>query len=157
MTPVTKRLAIALAISIGVNLLFAGFYLGLRVQRSKQPPPHASVGARMHGVDRAGPRAHPGPSRRTFGDRHPELKEHRQKTAAARGAVRAALEQEPFDKALLERALEGLRKETSESQTLAHRALVETAARADTQARRQMATEFEFRGKGKRRDDVAPR
>jgi uncharacterized membrane protein len=149
MTPMTKRLAVALAISLGVNLLLAGVLVGMRAQRflHRGPPPPASFAASAEKPERGAPRFRHGGMKRAFGEHRQEFKERRQQSAAARGAVRAALEREPFDKAELERALESLRRETAESQLLLHRALVETAAAGGQEARRELARDFEFRGR----------
>jgi uncharacterized membrane protein len=149
MTPMAKRLAVVLAISLGVNLLLAGVLVGLRGQRflHRGPPPQASFAAAADKPERGAPRFRQGGMRRAFGEHRQEFKERRQSSAAARNGVRAALEREPFDKAELEKALEALRKETTDSQLLLHRALVETAAAGGQEARRELARDFEFRGR----------
>jgi uncharacterized membrane protein len=145
MTPMTKRLAIALAVSLGLNLLLAGVFVGLRIQRMghRAAPAPSFVASGRH-PERAAPRLRPDGPRHAFRDLRPELKERRQKVSGARAAVRAALEKDPFDKASLEQALEALRKETTESQLLAHQALAKSAADSDLEARRRLASEFDF-------------
>lgn len=149
MTPLTKRLALGLAISVALNLLLAGIFVGFAVQRRTHGlarPVGSEFGPHRVGDARFGP----GPMRRALGEHHPELKERRQKASAAREAVRTALEHDPFDPASLERALEELRKETAESQALAHRALLQTAASATPAERKQLGAEFSLRGRGPR-------
>jgi uncharacterized membrane protein len=144
----TKRMAVALAISLGVNLMLAGVLVGMRAQRflHRGPPPAGSLAPSAHHGER-GPRFREGGLKHAFRDRQSEFKERRQKASAARGAVRAALEREPFDRAELERSLEALRRETNENQTLFHGALVEEAAKSSAEARRELARDFEFRGR----------
>ena len=146
MTPMTQRLAIALAVSLGLNLLFAGVFVGLRIQRmGHRAAPAPSFVASGHHPERAAPRFRPdGPRHGFFREMRPELKERKQKVSGARAAVRAALEKDPFDQASLEQALEALRKETTESQLLAHQALAKSAADSDLEARRRLASEFDF-------------
>ncbi|HEY3495888.1 MAG TPA: periplasmic heavy metal sensor [Polyangiaceae bacterium] len=152
MTPLTKRLAIGLAISVAVNLLLAGILVGFGVQRWAHGHgavrPAASIAASARRGERSD--AHFGPMHGAFREHRSEFKERRQKASAARSAVQAALEQEPFDRAALERALEALRKETSEGQGVAHRTLLETAASASLPERKQMAAEFAARRRGPR-------
>jgi uncharacterized membrane protein len=148
-TPMTKRLAIALAVSFGINLMLGGVLVGLRAQRWMHhgAAPVGSLAPSAHHAQHRGPRFRQGGLKQAFRDRQPEFQERRQKASAARGAVRAALEREPFDRAELERSLEALRKETTESQALFHGAIVEMAAKSGLEARRELANDFEFRGR----------
>jgi uncharacterized membrane protein len=152
-TPMTKRLAIMLAVSVGINLMLGGVLLGSRLQRwtHRHAGPAASFApGPRHDVRRDGHDGR-GALRHRIRDQHPELKERREKTFAARNAVRAALEKEPFDKAELERSLETLRQETGRGQEAAHRALVQSAESAGAAERRELASEFTFQRRGGRR------
>jgi uncharacterized membrane protein len=149
MTPLTKRLAVGLAISVAVNLLLAGIFVGFAVQHRTHAAARPAESA--FGPPRAGQARFGRSMRRALGEHRPELRERRQKAAAARDAVRSALEQEPFDQQALVRALEGLRKETAESQELAHRTLLATAASATAAERKQLAAEFMQHGRGPRK------
>lgn len=150
MTPLAKRLAIAVAISLGLNLLLGGVLVGQALQRRAHRVAALERGGPLgSGMHERGTRG-PGAFQRTVGKRHPEFGERRKVIEAARQKVREALTREPFDKAALEAALSGLRKETEASQSLAHGALVETAASATPALRNELAREFQS-GKKKRR------
>jgi hypothetical protein len=149
MTPLAKRLAIAVAISLGLNLLLGGVLVGQALQRRSHGAGHERVGATPSGMHMHGKRG-PGALQRVVGARHPEFGERRQMIGAARQKVREALTREPFDKAALEQALAGLRKETEASQALAHGALVGAAASATPALRAELGREFQA-GRGKRR------
>ena len=150
MTPLAKRLAIAVAISLGLNLLLGGILVGQVIQRRAQRAQLVRPGGPVpSSAYERGPRG-PGALQRAVGGRHPEFGERRRVIEQARQNVRQALLREPFDKAALEQALEGLRKETESSQVLAHRALVETAASASPALRGELGREFQG-GKGRRR------
>ena len=149
MTPLAKRLAIAAAISLGLNLLLGGVLVGQALQRRTQRALIERGGPMASSMHERGPRG-PGAFQRTVGGRHPEFGERRRVIEAARQKVREALTREPFDKGALEQALAGLRKETETSQALAHGALVETAASATPALRGELGREFQA-GKGKRR------
>ncbi|HEY8943414.1 MAG TPA: periplasmic heavy metal sensor [Polyangiaceae bacterium] len=132
MTPWTKRLAIALAISVGINLLFAGFSLGRHLGG---PPPHPAGRA----FGRMGPGEPRHPALRAALDRHrDELRDRRESIRKARMAAREALGRSDFDRAGLERALADLQTETRKSQELMHRAIVEAAATAEVEQRRAL-------------------
>lgn len=147
MTPLAKRLAIAVAISLGLNLLLGGVLVGQALQRKRAN--FERGGPTPSGMHERAPRR-PGAFQRSVGKDHPELGERRRVMATARQKVREALTREPFDKAALEQALAGLRKETEESQALAHVALVETAASTTPAVRSELGREFQL-GRGKRR------
>jgi Spy/CpxP family protein refolding chaperone len=147
MTPLAKRLALAVALSLGLNLLLGGVLVGQALQRRTQP--HADRGRPMpSGMHEK--RRGPGAFQRVVGGRHPEFGERRRAIVESRQKVRDALSREPFDKAALEQALAELRKETEASQALAHGALVETAASATPALRSELGRDFQPR-KGKRR------
>jgi uncharacterized membrane protein len=147
MTPLAKRLAVAVAISLGLNLLLGGVLVGQALQRRA----HRAIergGPTPSGVHEHGPHRR-GAFQRAVGARHPEFGERRRMIGAARQRVRDALTREPFDKAALEQALAQLRKETEASQALAHGALVETAASATPELRKELGRELQM-GKKKR-------
>lgn len=137
MTPLAKRLGIFLALSIGVNLLFAGLWLG-----------HGLRGRGLHGPMRGaysaegdGPRRHPA-LRRAFESRAPEFAERRQATRMARQKVAESLEQQPFDRAAVEAALSALRNENLRSQELLHGQLVGLAEHGSPELRREIGRTF---------------
>lgn len=136
MTPAAKRLAILLAISIGLNLLLAGLWIGRRMQR-----PHHGRGGAASAAHEPGHRRQPA-LRRAFVENAPQMARHRQATQQARGAVASALETEPFNRAALEAALGALRAETLKGQEALHQRLSEVAQQGSPQARRELSQAF---------------
>lgn len=136
MTPWAKRLAVLLALSVGLNLLLAGFFVGRRVggpahrERFDLPPESGSAlapGARKH------------PALRAALDKHrDEFRERREAVRKARAAAREALGRADFDKALVERSLASLKEETARNQELTHRVILEAAERAQPEQRREL-------------------
>jgi uncharacterized membrane protein len=145
MTPLAKRLSIVLAISVAVNLLLGGIMVGRAFRHRHQPPPDD----REHPGMRAERDGRKGPLRGLFREHGDALREKRRSMGDARRTARAALEAEPFDQAALERALEGLRKETTASQEITHRAIVESAAKGSPDERRKLWHALERPGKGR--------
>jgi hypothetical protein len=162
MTPLSKRLIIALAISGALNLLAIGLFVGGAIRRSRSHggPDHMEHRERGPRSDRSGgdearERKHDdGPPERGWrrGERpglglmadHPEqVVARRRATSEARRAVREALEQEPFEAATLERSLGTLRGETAATQQLLHQSLLEAAKKGDAEKRRDLARGFE--------------
>ena len=164
MTPWAKRLGIALTISLGVNLLLAGYVLGYGLRR-----PQAAIGGfgAGHGPGMglgrgmgSGPRMGMGrrmgnssgmgngmgrgrPALRAAIDlRGNDLRACRQEIAKARDTVRDALAREPLDRTGLEQALANLRSQTGRGQELTHQAIVDAATRATPEQRRELADEF---------------
>ena len=131
MTPLAKRLLIALCISFGLNLLAAGVVLGRSFERGRAKGPSR---VRDAGAERAPDKAHG--MMRGFGRRGPEAVENRRAARKAREEARAALEKEPFDPAAFEAALGRVRAETTRGQELLHRKLVENAKRGPEERRK---------------------
>lgn len=136
MTPLAKRLAIALAVSVALNLMFVGFVIGRRVQRRGPPPDTLALNA-------DNPRVwhHPG-LHKAFEARREEVRLQRESARRAREGVREALHREPFDRKSLEESLAQLRIETAKNQELLHRALVQAAAESNESGRRELARSF---------------
>jgi uncharacterized membrane protein len=152
MTPWTKRLALLLAISVGVNLLLAGFWIG---RRFGGPPPRAFDAGESFELGR-GARRHP--VLRSALDRHrDEFHDRREATRRARARAREVLTSSEFDRQKLEQALAGLKDEMSKNQELAHRALVEAAVEARPEQRKALGVALGPKGprdrKGRGRDD----
>jgi uncharacterized membrane protein len=144
MTPLAKRLSIVLAISVAVNLLLGGIMVGRAFRHRHQPHDgHEQPGMRAERDGRKGP------LRGLFREHGDALREKRRSMGDARRAARAALEAEPFDQAALERALEGLRKETTASQEITHRAIVEAAAKSPPEERKKLGRALEHLGTGR--------
>jgi hypothetical protein len=126
----TKGLAIALAISVVLNVFFLGFWAArsLRHWHERRVPetffsaiddtPAVGEAWKRHGV---------------------VLRQRRQSVDAARMAVHDALVAEPFRPETLETALAKLRAETAETQAAFHAALVQIARDLGPEARRRLA------------------
>jgi uncharacterized membrane protein len=132
MTPLAKRLSIALAVSIALNLLLAGILVGRAFHRPPHPPERETPAFRG---ERDGNRA---PLRKLLREQGGELKEKRRAIAEARRTAQTALEAEPFDRAALERALEALRDETVASQKIMHGAIADAATKGTPEERRKL-------------------
>jgi uncharacterized membrane protein len=152
-----RKLEIALAISLALNLFFVGFAVGRRsgLFHGHHGPRHAHGRALVqHGERPPGPGMDLGPSgflrRVGIGDAGPEvarvLEARRDELRAQRGAVRRAraavagpLNAEPFDAEKLAAALEALRTESADAQARMHATLVEVARTLSPEQRRRMA------------------
>lgn len=134
MNPLTKRLAIVLAISLGINLLLCGFLLGHRLHPS--PPPVPSGHARNVSFLRERMRMKHGK-----GDMRPEWRAFQSGQRTARERVARALATQPFEVKELEDALAELREHTTQGQKALHDELVEQA-KADPKFREKLAREF---------------
>lgn len=131
MNPLTKRLAIFLAISLGVNLLLGGFLLGRRFHG--RPPEHAAEHMRPFGMMRG---------RRGGPELRPEWQKFQKEHRALRERAAMAFEREPFDPAELEAALSALRDETARGQKALHDELVQRAKSGDATLRKGLARSF---------------
>jgi uncharacterized membrane protein len=151
MTPLAKRLSIILAVSIALNLLFVGIAVGRRLHRHPPMPPpgRGALAPRPQGAPREAFGNRPeregrrGQFRKLFREQGEALGNHRRTMGEARRATREALEKEPFDRTALEKALETLRKETTASQEVMHKALADAAAKGSPEGRRQLARGLE--------------
>jgi hypothetical protein len=164
MTPLSKRLIIALAISGALNLLAIGLLIGGAIRRSRfhggpdrmehhERAPrgdrlrNGGVREREDGPPERGRRRVERPGLGLMADNPEQLVARRRVTAEARRAVREALEHEPFDAAALERTLGALRSETVATQALLHQSLLDAASKGDAEKRRDLARRFERLGK----------
>jgi len=171
MTPLSKRLIIALVVSGALNLLAFGLFIGGAIRRARTHDARARVehrerperrdGAR-DGKREDGPREERGergergdgardgkrrrgdrPLARLFADQPEVMVTRHRVTAAARKAVGDALEREPFDAAAREGALGTLRAETAATQALLHQRVLDEAKKGDAERRKALATGFE--------------
>lgn len=160
MTPLAKRLAIALTLSVGVNLLLAGYVLGYGLHR-----PQTTIGTMGAGNGPGMGTGHglgmgmghamgscPGMGngtgcrrpalRAALGLRENDIRAYREEIDKARDNVRVALEHEPLDRSALEQALATLRTQSGRGQELTHQAIVDAASRATLEQRRELANDF---------------
>ncbi len=135
MNPLTKRLAIVLAISLGINLLLGGFMLGRRFHGG--PPPMASGHGRGFPLLRERMRM-----KRGMGEMRPEWRAFQNDHRAARERVALAFEHEPFDPAELDAALAALREQTTRGQKTLHDELAQQAKAGDAKLRQTLARSF---------------
>lgn len=165
MTPLSKRLIIALVVSVAVNLLLGGVFVGaaiqrhrLRAERGMMMPPPRGFGPREAGPrdDQRAPRAEHMPRdwREGRGPRRgpmfdgllaDDLRPRREVIGKARAAVHDALVQEPFDSAALDRSLTAFGTETMTTQDILHKRIVELSKK-DAETRAKLARGFEARG-----------
>ena len=146
MTPLSKRLIIALAISGALNLLCAGIFVGGWIHRSRARAARAGfeLGRGQRDAERrAEHRRGPGPFGGILASHREQMLERRRATADARKAVAASLEREPFDPAALDQALGALRAETAKTQEFVHQTLEQAARNGDADARKKLARGFE--------------
>lgn len=133
MTPWTKRLAILLAVSVGLNILLAGFWIGRHFGRPPAPPPGPEAGFELGQFGRRHPAL-----RTSIGRHRDEFRARREATRKARAEAREALVSPDFDRGKLERALAKLKDETAKNQELTHRAIVEAAVEARPEQRKAL-------------------
>ncbi len=137
MTPLAKKLTVALVISVALNLLVVGFLVGRGLKRG--PGGHGD----LHGLSGPESRLPRHPVLHEAMDRHrADFAGRREAVMKARKAVAEAARREPFDRAALEQALLDLRRETGLSQEVMHRALVEACEKAKPEERRVLAAQF---------------
>lgn len=161
MTITAKRLAIALATSLALNLFLVGFVAaralwGRGAFDGREYHGREHHGGEHHaGEDHAdehhghffGPRGLAGDAsggarqamRRVLEERKDAFRQQRRSLHAARGAVSEAFAAEPFDRAALERALAELRAQTAESQRIMHESLIEVAPELSPEQRARLA------------------
>jgi len=139
-TRLTKILAIALAVSVALNVFFLGFWATRAVRRWHEGRSPDSFEREM---DR------PAAMRGMWKTHGPVLEHRRAALDIARRAVREALVAEPFQPQALEAALAKLRGETDETQAALHRALVQMATELSPEERRRLADSTWFVGPGR--------
>jgi uncharacterized membrane protein len=150
-TPIVRKLSIALAVSVALNLFGLGFLAarGFGAHHRHDGPPHAGEelrARRMRGGHGFGPFA-----TQLSEARREAMRSHRRAIADAQRAVAAALAAEPFDRAALEAALQALRAKQAAAGEAAHAALVELAVKLDTKGRRALAERGPGMGPGMHR------
>ena len=140
MTPI-RRLAVALAVSVAVNLFLGGFIAARALRGGGHHDARHEHGHFLgpRGLSRDGDSGAEQALRRTMRKREVAFRGQKQEMHVARDAVSAAFQAEPFDPHALERALTALRAETAASQALMHESLIEAAPALSTGQRRRLA------------------
>ena len=133
MTPLTKRLVVALSLSVGLNLFLVGLGTAhLLGRRHRVARPRA-----LFGLDDGNPQL-----RQRYRSYREKLRPHRKTLRKSRKAVRQAVSAEPFDREALERSLAQLRSDSDRSQQALHAALVELASDLDASQRKRLGRSF---------------
>lgn len=140
MTPLAKRLSIFLAVSIGLNLLLAGLWLGRGLRDHDAHGPHGFTRP-MGSAAGFAARRHPA-LRRAFEGKASEFAARRKAARAARAQVAESLARQPFERAAVESALGALRRENLRTQELLHGELVGEAERGSPELRREIGRTF---------------
>ena len=142
-TPAARRLAIALAVSIGLNLFLSGMIASAWMTKrhyADRPdrPPAAALAGRFDfrgGFEAAGPEARP-LAREIRRDHGPRLRESGREVRDARRSVGDLLQADELDPAALEAAFRDLRQATDAAQAAMHAVMIETMTRLTPEQRR---------------------
>jgi uncharacterized membrane protein len=166
----TRRLVIALSISVALNLFLLGFMSarGLGRREHRHPPPHRPHPAQVD--ERPGPRAGGAPhvnaprmlrkarrlglgeeAQAVLKEQRAAMRERRKGLRAARESVARAMTAEPFDPAALEAAFDAQRQAHSAAQAAAHATMVELASKLDADGRARLLREGRERRGGMKR------
>ncbi len=142
-----RWLAIALAVSVAINLFFLGVTAARWWQHRQWRAERwgsASSSARVHEPDGERPERRHRRGRRaplswmTEAERA-ELRPKRQELVGIRREAERVLSAEPFDPAKFQSALQALRAETTQIQAAVHEKLVQRAATLSPEERRKLA------------------
>lgn len=176
MTPTLRKLSIALAISMGLNLFIGGFVVSRLLMRRHhdETRTHHEHGRHqghgmgphpMQGPD-MGPHPMQGPigmlqdlddpklrtyAEKVFGPRREQFERDRKRMGEARAKVAEALSREPPDRAALEAAFGELRSVTTASQADLHAGLIELAPTLTTEQRQKLIRKWTKGPHGSRR------
>lgn len=145
MNPASRKLALALALSVALNMFLLGVLVA-RIGLMHRPPagPHPVLFHADEAFRGDEPRV-----KRILMAHKEGVTTHWRAARDARRKVRAALEAEPFDRARLERELAGLREETQRSQEALHRAFLDLATEATPEQRRRLGRSLVFSRRGR--------
>ena len=142
-TRAARRLAIALAVSIGLNLFLSGMIASAWMtkrhyaDRHGRPPVSGLAGTFdfRGGLEAAGPEARPlaREIRRAYG---PRLRESGRAVRDARKRVGEILQGDALDRAALAAAFRDLRQATDAAQATMHEVMIETMTRLTPEQRR---------------------
>lgn len=154
-----KRLAIALALSLAINLFGAGFLVarGLRARDGRGVTAMESPRALMGAARKAGVHEQ---ARRIMREHRPELRSRRDSMRHARRRARGALTAPAFDAQEMDAALREMRARTNDTQAALHGALVQLATELTHEQRDALVGAIgrghrrgKGKGKGKQRRD----
>lgn len=138
MEPITKRLAIALAISLSLNLFCLGFGVAKRMHGGHMGPPMMFG---PHGfMQRAGLRDDDRKLRDILEKNRNRLHAQHSALMDARQDVRRAISADPLDDKQLDAALAQLRARSGEIQDQMHAALSQMAHALDAEQRKRLAS-----------------
>lgn len=146
--PQSRRLRIALAISVGLNLLVAGLVIGAAFQggpNRDQMSRDLGFGPFSEALDLDQRRA----LRDNLMQKSPEIRGAMQQRRADLTQLLAALRAEPFDAIAMQNALETMRNRLTGQLTLGQNALAEVLIAMPTEERLKFADRLE---RGQRRD-----
>lgn len=140
MTPTLRRLSLALAISVGLNLFLGGFLVARVMLRSRHEHnlgPHAMAGpfGMLHDLEDPKLRKR---AERMFEGRRERFEHDRKQLGAARHKVARAIERQPPDRQALEAAFAELRSVTTASQAELHASLIELVATLSPEQREKL-------------------
>jgi uncharacterized membrane protein len=140
----STALLAALIVSVGINLLIAGVFLGRMGMPRNEPPPAAWTARDLSPETR-------GLVRDRMREQLPRVRPLRREMREAQGAVRAAVLAEDFDPAALRAALANLREVGNRYEEFIHENLAEVAASLSPQEREALVqAALERRGGGDR-------
>lgn len=142
MSQVTRRLVIALAISVSINLFLIGFVtarFALGNDRTKPFGDGTLPGGPMSLFGATEVLGNPTPIKRLLRKHIKDFRPKRNQLREARHRIARALAADPFDPKLLSAELGNLRKVTQDSQRAIHNALVELAISLSPEERRLLS------------------
>lgn len=137
MTVTLRSLSVALAVSLALNVFLAGF-LAAQALRPSEGRPSAAGPMLFRAGEALGDPGHPA-IREVMRAHRQELRAHRRAIREARREVHESMVAEPFDQERLSAALASLRAETTSSQVLLHRALVQLATSMTPEQRARLS------------------
>lgn len=148
MNRAVRALAIALVVSVLLNVFFLGLLTARAVHR------RGGLTARDHGPGMPDRGHWPAAAAEVWRKQEGGLQASRDAVVAARRGVRTALTAEPFDPAAFEAALAKLRAETSEAQMAFHKSLMSTVREMKPEERRALGESRWFSGPEHRGEEL---
>ena len=127
-------LSLALLVSVGINLVVAGFVVGRGLA-----PPERRMGRLVEHIAAKLPDADQPILRQAFRAEEAAMRARSAELREARRAVRAVLRAEPFDPAALEAALERQRREMDAMMGSIHATVRDIAPRLSPEGRKRLA------------------